>query len=97
MHKLLSGYTESKLREAARYSGVSKAIKAALLSLANESSGNDRNEPRIADRPRRLRDGKTSQTPSFASDQVLNAIRSSPYFESTASIVEFAKGMGIKI
>jgi hypothetical protein len=95
MHRLLNTYTQRDLVEAARYSGLSRPIAAALRALANEGSRMSSRDLKIESLP----SPRKKQRPSAKSGEkmALDALRSSPYFESTNAIMDFAKSIGLRI
>jgi hypothetical protein len=98
IHGLLSEYKQAELEEAAKYPGVSRTMRAVLNALAGElsetfPSENTRGGVPSAHNLKKRSHSSTNAVPA----EILNALRSSPYFESTGSIVEFAKSVGIKL
>jgi hypothetical protein len=95
MHGILNAYSQSDLAEAAQYPGLSKAIGSALRALASESSRVTLSSTAATRSPSRV--PSPSQATTANEDEILIALRSSPYFESTIAIVEFARSAGLRI
>ena len=100
LHRLLGVYPSSDFLDATNYSGISTSMREALRALAREAksgpTGGSHRRQHPAQASIRARPDRTPSTQGKAPD-VLDLLRRSPNFRSTASLLAFAKDIGIKL
>lgn len=104
LHKLLSTYSVQDFREARNYSGLSRAMKAALDALCREAAPRGGPNDRSTEK---FRSGHTvlKSTPGgrfglehFTNrDDLLMAIRQSVYFENLRLLSDLVRNFGLRI
>lgn len=102
VHKLLSQYTPNDLVAASRYSGVSEAVRSALVSLAREAAPS---RGRGSSGLRRVRgsdqavdsNGEPSARWLVNKSHLVDSILTSPRFASSGAIRDYAAESGFKI
>jgi len=100
LHRLLSLYDASDFTKASEYVGESSRVRNALRALARESGNESMDVPSSVESPRSGRAG-SGTPPANRTDltaQIVDTIRQqSGRFGSTASILQFAKNVGLSI
>ena len=100
LHKLVSSYRSADFVEASRYPGTPGFMKAALRAFAHEAdSTSSKSSPEktgFAPSTGRPNHSKVADAEDVR-HQFLDALRRSPYFESTRSILAFANSIGQRI
>jgi hypothetical protein len=102
LHRLLSQYTRDDFTAASRYSGVSKTVRAVLLSLAREAAPPAGQDSTQARRREILQRGNSFErrSPSrqaATTNEIADSILRSPRFHTSRAIVEYALAHGLTI
>lgn len=100
IHTILGRYRKEDFLEASRYRAVTKPVKLALHALARELNGAGSapaNELSTGRSPRKPSRRDLPQDWSRESSSVLGLLKRSPYFDSSQSLVDFAKNLGFKL
>lgn len=97
LHKLLSSYSTGDFLDASNYGGLPRAMREALRALAHEAESTTTNGSQRKNRtpvaPSSARRQKVQPAPNF----IVELIRRSPYFSSAATMVAYAKSVGLKL
>ena len=99
VYRLLGDYTAADFAEASRYKGIAPPLRDVLRALTDEASSGAPSQP--ADRAAKRQDQPGARTsPSTGPDptiEIANMIRQAKRFNSTQSIIQFAKEAGLSV
>ncbi|HET9305302.1 MAG TPA: hypothetical protein VFO46_04680 [Candidatus Sulfotelmatobacter sp.] len=97
LHKLLATYKQADFVEASKYSGVSRAMKVALRTLAREAESTQDGSERALRRSGAGTLRGRSQGASSEKNQLLSLLRRAPFFESTTTLARYAESLGLRL
>lgn len=97
LHKLLSSYSTGDFLDASNYGDLPSAMREALRALAHEADSSATNgsqrKRRTPNAPSKLGHQRVQPVPNY----LVELIRRSPYFNSAAAMVAYAKSVGLKL
>lgn len=97
LHKLLSSYSTDDFLDASNYGSLPPAMREALRALSHEAEPTAANGSKRKTHASTASSSKNSQKPQQVPRYLVELIQHSPHFNSAATMITYAKSIGLKL